>query len=213
VTLRPYTPTADGLRLDVRVTPRAGRDAIDGVMALADGRAVAAVKVRALAEDGAANTAVTRVVAAGFAIGTSQVQISRGATSRLKTLSLRGDPNALAAAALRLFGVAILGVSMLAASPAAVPAPAAAQWAQPGRSDICADQTEFMRARVSIERAGLQGPDKSRLQRVVRAAQTMAEDGCPRRDGWLVRRSVGMINAVYRELRRPPIDVPISFRD
>lgn len=207
MTARPFAPTADGLRLEVRVTPRAGQDSLDGARTLSDGRSVASVKVRAVAEEGAANAAVRRVVADRFAVGVSHVEIARGMASRLKTLTIRGDPQDLNLRALRIFAGMIATCLLLSLSPAA------AQWAQPGRSDICVDQSEFMRARISVERAGLQAPDKSRLQRVVRAAQTMAEEGCPRRDGWLVRRSVGMINAVYRELRRPPIDVPMSFRD
>jgi hypothetical protein len=49
---------ADGVEIRVRVTPRGGRDRVDGVDALSDGRAVLKVRVRARPEDGAANQAV-----------------------------------------------------------------------------------------------------------------------------------------------------------
>lgn len=85
--------------------------------------------------------------------------------------------------------------------------------AQSARGDICLDPQEFMRSRVGIERAGLQPADKGRLVRTIRAAQSLAEDGCSRRDAWLVRRAVGMVNAVNREIRRAPVEMPLSFRD
>ena len=54
----PWRIRPGGLELRVRVTPRGGRDAIDGVEALADGRPVLKVRVRAAPADGAANEGV-----------------------------------------------------------------------------------------------------------------------------------------------------------
>lgn len=79
--------------------------------------------------------------------------------------------------------------------------------------DICGEPVEIIRSRITVERAGLPGPDKSRLTRTLRAAQTLLEDGCPQRDAWLIRRAVGMVNAVNREIRRAPIDPPLWLRD
>ena len=45
-----------------------------------------------------------------------------------------------------------------------------------------------------------------------RSAQSLARDGCPNRDPWLLRRATGMVNAVNREVRLPPIDLPGSAR-
>jgi uncharacterized protein YggU (UPF0235/DUF167 family) len=36
----PWSPARDGLALHIRVTPRGGRDALEGAEQLADGRAV-----------------------------------------------------------------------------------------------------------------------------------------------------------------------------
>ena len=36
----PWTAAADGIFVDVRLTPRGGRDAIEGIESRADGRAV-----------------------------------------------------------------------------------------------------------------------------------------------------------------------------
>jgi uncharacterized protein YggU (UPF0235/DUF167 family) len=49
------TPTATGLRLLVQLTPKGGRDELDGIEALADGREVLKARVRAAPEDGQAS--------------------------------------------------------------------------------------------------------------------------------------------------------------
>jgi len=46
------------LLIHIRLTPRGGRDAIDGVAQLADGRGVLKVRVRAAASEGEANAAL-----------------------------------------------------------------------------------------------------------------------------------------------------------
>ena len=87
-----------GLLLTVRATPKGGRDAIDGVEHLADGYPVLKARVRAAPADGGANAALIRMVAKAAGIAPSAVSIVRGATARIKTMRLTGDPRALAAA-------------------------------------------------------------------------------------------------------------------
>ncbi|KFC63709.1 hypothetical protein FG93_05836 [Bosea sp. LC85] len=48
----PWTATSEGLRLSVRLTPRGGRDEVDGIEVLADGRAVLKARVRAAPSEG-----------------------------------------------------------------------------------------------------------------------------------------------------------------
>lgn len=67
-------------RLAVRVTPGARCEAI----AIEQG--TVCVKVRARAQDGAANDAVIRLVAHALGTAPSRVQMLRGATSREKLL-------------------------------------------------------------------------------------------------------------------------------
>ena len=92
----PWRPAADGLLLAVRLTPKAGRDAIDGIEQMADGRPVLKVRVRAAASEGEANAALVRLVAKSLAIPPRQVSLVAGATARLKRLKIAGPAAELA---------------------------------------------------------------------------------------------------------------------
>lgn len=87
----------DGVEVTVRATPRGGRDALDGIAALSDGREVLKVRVRVAPEDGAATAAVAKVIAAAAGVSASQVRLTSGATARVKTFRIAGDGPALAA--------------------------------------------------------------------------------------------------------------------
>ena len=88
-----------GILIDVRLTPRGGRDAVDGGADLSDGRRVLLARVRAVPEKGAANQALLVLIAERFAIPKSAVTIASGPAARVKTLRLSGDPAALMARA------------------------------------------------------------------------------------------------------------------
>ena len=88
----------DALTVRVRVTPRGGRDAVDGLDTLSDGRQALKVRVRAAPEGGAANEAVRRALAGALGRPVSAVTITGGATARVKTLAVAGDGPRLAAA-------------------------------------------------------------------------------------------------------------------
>jgi hypothetical protein len=87
--------------LAVRLTPRGGRDAIDGVETLADGNVVLRARVRAAASEGEANAALVRLVAETCGVAPRHVSLVAGATSRIKRLMIAGDSAALAAALAR----------------------------------------------------------------------------------------------------------------
>lgn len=93
----PWSVAGDGLRLTVRLTPRGGRDAIDGVETLADGRPVLKLRVRVAPSDGEANAALIALLARELDLPRSAVKLTAGATARLKTVALTGEPDALAA--------------------------------------------------------------------------------------------------------------------
>ena len=98
----PWTPTADGVVVEVRLTPRGGRDAIEGVERRADGRAVLKARVRTAPSDGEANRALCRLIADALDIAPRQVTVVAGVTSRLKRVSVAGEPAALVAALRRM---------------------------------------------------------------------------------------------------------------
>ncbi|MGD9923939.1 MAG: DUF167 family protein, partial [Pseudorhodoplanes sp.] len=60
---RPWIATARGLSVTIRLTPRGGRDAIDGIETLSDGRPVLKARVRAAPTEGAANAALLSLMA------------------------------------------------------------------------------------------------------------------------------------------------------
>ena len=61
----PWRYSTQGISVALRVTPRGGRDDIDGLETLANGRTVVKVRVRAIAEGGEANRAVTELAGQG----------------------------------------------------------------------------------------------------------------------------------------------------
>ena len=77
------------------MTPRGGRDGIDGIETLSDGRSVLKVRVRAIADGGEANRAVTELLAKTLGVPKATVRLVSGATSRLKQVAIDGDPATL----------------------------------------------------------------------------------------------------------------------
>lgn len=59
----PWRIEGGALKIAVRLTPRGGRDGLDGVEVRDDGRPVLKARVRAAPEDGAANAALERLLA------------------------------------------------------------------------------------------------------------------------------------------------------
>ncbi|HEY8268348.1 MAG TPA: DUF167 family protein [Xanthobacteraceae bacterium] len=82
----------------VRATPKAARDAVEGIERLADGTTVLKARVRAAPADGEANDALRRLIARAALVPPSAVSLVRGATGRLKSFRLDGDPTRIAAA-------------------------------------------------------------------------------------------------------------------
>jgi uncharacterized protein (TIGR00251 family) len=91
----PWRHSTAGISVALRVTPRGGRDGIDGIETLADGRSVMKVRVRAIAEGGEANRAVTELLAKALGVPKAKVRLLSGATSRLKQVAVEGDPKSL----------------------------------------------------------------------------------------------------------------------
>ena len=92
----PWRISTAGLSIALRVTPRGGRDDVDGIEQLSDGRSVLKVRVRAIADGGEANRAVLVLLAKSLGVPKASVSLLSGATSRLKQIAVEGDPARLA---------------------------------------------------------------------------------------------------------------------
>jgi uncharacterized protein YggU (UPF0235/DUF167 family) len=92
---KPWVQLTDGIALDVRLTPRGGRDAIEGVERRADGGVVLKARVRAAPFEGQANAALCRLIAHELGLAPRQVEIAAGENARVKRLRIAGDPGML----------------------------------------------------------------------------------------------------------------------
>ena len=88
------------MRFAVRVTPKGGRDAVDGWTLDEAGRPVLKVRVAAAAADGAANAAVTALLARSLDLPKSALRLVAGQAARLK----RFEAEVTAADLARAFG-------------------------------------------------------------------------------------------------------------
>ena len=93
--MNPWRYSPGGISVSLRVTLRGGRDDIDGIETLANGRSVVKVRVRAIAEGGEANRAVTELLAKSLGVSKASVRLLSGATSRIKQIAVDGDPKKL----------------------------------------------------------------------------------------------------------------------
>lgn len=86
-----------GVSFHVRLTPKGGRDALEGWAKASDGSPHLKARVRAVPEDGKANAALVSLLAEKLDVPKSAVRIASGATSRLKRVEIAGNGPALAA--------------------------------------------------------------------------------------------------------------------
>ena len=87
-----YRVEPGAIVLTVRLTPRADRDAVEGIGILADGQAVVQARVRAVPENGGANRALIALLAKVFRRPKSVVELVSGQTARIKQLRIAGEP-------------------------------------------------------------------------------------------------------------------------
>lgn len=91
-----YRQIAGGVTFRVRLTPKGGRDAIDGWAQASDGTFHLKARVRAAPEDGRANAALIELLAKTLGLARSALAIVSGEKARLKTIRAAGDTTALA---------------------------------------------------------------------------------------------------------------------
>ncbi len=100
---RPPAAASASARLTVRLTPRGGRDAIDGWIRDADGAPCLKVRVSSPPVEGAANEALEKLIASSLKLPGSAVKIVAGHQARVKRLDITGADEADLA---RVFGKA-----------------------------------------------------------------------------------------------------------
>ncbi len=91
--MRPFPAAAapGGVRVQIRLTPKASRDRVDGLAAEADGGTVLKVSVTAVPEDGKANAALIKLLSKEWRLPKSTMEIVQGATDRRKVLLITGE--------------------------------------------------------------------------------------------------------------------------
>ena len=75
----------------VRLTPKGGRDAVEGWALASDGTSHLKARVRAAPEDGKANAALLELLAAKLDVPKSALRLASGAAARLKRIEIAGD--------------------------------------------------------------------------------------------------------------------------
>jgi uncharacterized protein (TIGR00251 family) len=104
--LTPFKPVADGVRIAVRLTPKASRNAIAGIAEAGRGDAVLKVMVTAVPEAGKANEALIKLLSKEWGVPKSSISLVAGATDRNKILHIAGDAGDLMARLIQILGQA-----------------------------------------------------------------------------------------------------------
>jgi uncharacterized protein (TIGR00251 family) len=94
---QPFAATSDGVRLAVRLTPKASAERVVGLADDADGGVVLKIAVTAAPEGGKANAALLKLLARVFRLPARDFAVVRGQSDRRKTVAVTGAPAALAA--------------------------------------------------------------------------------------------------------------------
>ena len=79
------------MRLALRLTPRASKNGVDGIVQDAEGRPLLKLRLVAPPVEGAANEALIAYLAKSLSLRKADVAIRSGETSRVKILHLAGD--------------------------------------------------------------------------------------------------------------------------
>jgi uncharacterized protein (TIGR00251 family) len=93
----PLRIAKDGLRVAIRLSPRAKADRLVGIAAAAEGRRILKAAVTAPPESGRANEALLQLLARAWQLPRLRFSIVQGASNRDKTVRVAGDPERLLA--------------------------------------------------------------------------------------------------------------------
>ena len=93
----PFQAVAGGVRVILKVTPKAKRAGFGGLLADTNGGQALKVAVSAAPEAGKANDAVIALLAKEWGVAKSAISVVTGATGRRKVVEIRGPSAALLA--------------------------------------------------------------------------------------------------------------------
>ncbi|MBM3565478.1 MAG: DUF167 domain-containing protein [Alphaproteobacteria bacterium] len=93
----PFDPAPEGVRVRVRLTPKAAAERLGGLHTDPDGRCALKVAVTAPAENGRANAALIALLAKAWRMPKTAISLIAGNSSRTKTMLVAGEPRALLA--------------------------------------------------------------------------------------------------------------------
>jgi uncharacterized protein len=88
----PFAAAGDGLRLAIRLTPKASANRILGVVNNGRGGTVLKAAVTAAPVDGKANAALLKLLARHFQLRPGDLTVAKGANDRSKLIAIAGDP-------------------------------------------------------------------------------------------------------------------------
>ena len=77
--------------ITVRLTPKGGRDRLEGIIEDADGRPAIKARVSAPPVDGGANVALIKLLAKALGVSKSKIRFTSGEAARIKRLHVIGD--------------------------------------------------------------------------------------------------------------------------
>lgn len=86
----PFRSIPDGVRVRLKVTPKAKRSQFGGLLDEPDGGKALKVSVTAAPEAGKANEAVIALLAQEWGVAKSAISVVSGATDRRKLVEIRG---------------------------------------------------------------------------------------------------------------------------
>lgn len=86
-----------GVKLALKVTPRASRETVEGLADIGGGKMALLVRVRAAPSEGEANKAVLKLLAQTLDLPPRSASLSSGASARLKQVRLEGPAELIVA--------------------------------------------------------------------------------------------------------------------
>ena len=98
---RPFLEDEHGVRLFVRLTPKAAMDEVEGLVEC-EGKVYLKARVRALPVKGAANKALEKLIAKWLKVSKSKIEVTAGHEARVKTLYITGVSREISADICRL---------------------------------------------------------------------------------------------------------------